>query len=224
MARGRAYRRAALLSAALVVAGCATYRPAAPPSLTPPPAPSTHAAPPGAIVGVASWYGPGFVGKPTASGHIYHQDELTAACNVFPLGTHLMVTNLANGRSVEVLINDRGPFMKGRKIDLSHKAADLIGMLGPGTTRVSLEPLDGAMPEATIRYYVQVGSFIHPAAAERLRENLIRRYPDVQIYELDTGQRRYYRVRMGAFLTREQAAERAQQASSLGLPLMIVSE
>jgi rare lipoprotein A len=193
--------------------GCSTYRSAPPP-------PSRAAA----IVGVASWYGPGFTGRHTTSGQIYNQNELTAACNAFPIGSHVMVTNLTNGRSVEVVINDRGPFRKGRKIDLSHKAAGMIGMLGPGTTRVSLEALDGAMPEESLRYYVQIGAFSHPEAAEQMRESLIRRYPDVQIYELDMVSRRYYRVRMGAFATREQAAVRAQQASDLGLPLIIVSE
>lgn len=221
MERARAYRRAALLSIAVIAAGCSTYRPAPPPPL---PAPSARVRPPGAIVGVASWYGPGFIGRHTANGQIYHQDELTAACNSFPLGSHVMVTNLVNGRAVEVLINDRGPFKKGRKIDLSYGAARMIGMLGPGTAPVSLEGLDGAMPEAAIRYYVQVGSFTHPEAAEQLRERLIGRYPDVQIYQLDAGRGRYYRVRMGAFLTRQQAALRAAQALYLGLPLIIVSE
>src|SRR5512135_2585039 len=127
-----------MLSLALIAAGCSTYRPPPPPVSPPPPPPAAR---PATVVGVASWYGPGFNGHPTASGQIYKQDELTAACNSFPLGSHLMVTNLANGRSVEVLVNDRGPFKKGRKIDLSYKAARTIGMLGPGTTRVSLEAI-----------------------------------------------------------------------------------
>ncbi len=219
MARRWAYGRAVLFSIAIIAAGCATYRPA-PPS----PSPAPRAAHPGTIVGVASWYGPGFHGHRTTSGRVYDQNELTAACNSFPLGSRVMVTNLANGRTVEVLINDRGPFKKGRKIDLSYRAAEYLGMLSPGTTRVSLEALDGAMPEAAIRYYVQVGSFSRPQAAEELRENLIRRFPDVQIYDLNTDTQRYYRVRMGAFLTREQAAERARQATDLGLPMIIVSE
>ncbi len=220
MERTRMRRRIALLSIAIIAAGCATYRPAPPQASLPSPRPA-H---PGTIVGVASWYGPGFTGHRTASGHIYDQNEMTAACNSFPLGSRVMVTNLVNGRSVEVLINDRGPFKKGRKIDLSYRAARMLGMIGPGTTRVSLEALNGAMPEASFRYYVQVGSFAQAQAAEELRESLIRRYPDVRIYQLDTGARRYYRVRMGAFLTREQAMERAREAAELGLPMMIVSE
>src|SRR5205085_9580715 len=74
-------------------------------------------------VGVASWYGPGFNGRHTANGEIYDQDDLTAASPILPLGTQAMVTNLRNGRAVVVRINDRGPFIRGRSIDLSHRAA-----------------------------------------------------------------------------------------------------
>ena len=77
----------------------------------------------GVQVGVASWYGPGFHGRRTANGEIYDQYELTAAHRTLPLGTRAMVTNLDNGRSVEVRINDRGPFVDGRVIDLSYGAA-----------------------------------------------------------------------------------------------------
>src|SRR6185295_16723968 len=85
--------------------------------------------------GVASWYGPGFHGQPTSSGAIYDQHALTAAHQKLPLGTRARVTNLDNGKSVEVLVNDRGPFAKGRIIDLSYAAAREIGMVGPGTAR-----------------------------------------------------------------------------------------
>ncbi len=71
---------------------------------------------------MASWYGPGFHGHKTSAGSVYDQEELTAASIAFPLGSRVMVTNLDNGLSVEVTITDRGPFLKGRKIDLSHKA------------------------------------------------------------------------------------------------------
>src|SRR5262250_2552941 len=85
--------------------------------------------------GVASWYGPGFHGKRTANGEIYDQYELTAAHRTLPLGTRVLVTNLTNGRAVEVRINDRGPFIDGRAIDLSYAAARMIDMVGPGTAR-----------------------------------------------------------------------------------------
>ena len=87
---------------------------------------------------MASWYGPGFHGHKAATGAIYNQEDMTAASIAFPLGSRVMVTNLDNGRSVEVTITDRGPFVKGRKIDLSHKAARMIGMLDQGTARVRI--------------------------------------------------------------------------------------
>jgi rare lipoprotein A len=101
----------------------------------------------GVQVGVASWYGPGFHGKRTANGDIYDQYELTAAHPSLPLGTRVMVTNLENGRSVEVRINDRGPFVDNRVIDLSYAAARTIRMLGPGTVPVRIEVLASAEPE-----------------------------------------------------------------------------
>src|SRR6266571_2294638 len=93
-------------------AGCAAVRAPAPPPITN-----------GVQVGVASWYGPGFHGNRTANGEIYDQYELTAAHPSLPLGTRVMVTNLENGRAVQVRINDRGPFVGGRAIDLSYAAA-----------------------------------------------------------------------------------------------------
>lgn len=93
--------------------------------------------------GVASWYGPGFAGKLTASGEVFDPGELTAAHRTLPFNTHLRVTNVANGRSVVVRINDRGPFKGARIIDLSRAAAERIGMIGSGTATVRLEPLNG---------------------------------------------------------------------------------
>src|SRR5215510_15533855 len=92
--------------------------------------------------GIASWYGPGFHGKATASGAIYDQNDLTAAHQTLPLGTRVMVTNLENGRSAELVINDRGPFAKGRIIDLSYAAGESLGMIGPGTIPVRLEVIE----------------------------------------------------------------------------------
>ncbi len=92
--------------------------------------------------GIASWYGPGFHGKATASGEIYNQNEFTAAHQTLPLGTRVMVTNLENGSATEVTINDRGPFAKGRIIDLSHSAAESISMVGPGTALVRVDVLE----------------------------------------------------------------------------------
>lgn len=87
-------------------------------------------------IGRASWYGPGFQGKKTASGQWFNQDQFTAAHRSLPLGTKAKVTNLQNGKEVEVTINDRGPFVRGRIIDLSRAAARQLTM--NGTTKVSV--------------------------------------------------------------------------------------
>ncbi len=89
--------------------------------------------------GIASYYGPKFHGRKTSSGEVFDMNALTAAHNTLPFGTLVKVTNLSNGLSVIVRINDRGPFMKNRIIDLSYEAARRIGMLGPGTAKVRLE-------------------------------------------------------------------------------------
>lgn len=92
--------------------------------------------------GVASWYGPTFHGKRTANGEIYDQNELTAAHRTLQMPSLVRVTNLENGRSIVVRINDRGPFKKGRVIDVSKRAAELLGFIGQGTARVRLEVLE----------------------------------------------------------------------------------
>ncbi|WP_349371264.1 septal ring lytic transglycosylase RlpA family protein [Salinarimonas sp.] len=89
----------------------------------------------------ASWYGPGFHGRKTANGERFDQDGLTAAHKTLPFGTKVRVTNVANGKSVVVRINDRGPFVRGREIDLSRGAAKAVGMVGSGVAQVRMEVL-----------------------------------------------------------------------------------
>jgi rare lipoprotein A (peptidoglycan hydrolase) len=90
-------------------------------------------------VGVASWYGPGFHGRPTASGERFDQNRLTAAHRSLPLGSRVTVTRLDTGRSIEVEINDRGPYVRGRVLDLSRAAAARLGMVDAGVARVRIE-------------------------------------------------------------------------------------
>ncbi len=90
-------------------------------------------------VGLASWYGPGFHGRPTASGARFDQHRLTAAHRSLPLGSRVTVTHLANGRSIEVEITDRGPYVRGRVLDLSRAAAARLGMVDAGVARVRIE-------------------------------------------------------------------------------------
>jgi rare lipoprotein A len=89
--------------------------------------------------GLASWYGPRFHGKRTASGEVFNQNDFTAAHRTLPWGSKVKVTNVANGKSVEVRINDRGPFGKGRIIDVSRAAARALGIVGSGITTVRIE-------------------------------------------------------------------------------------
>ncbi|MGH8604939.1 MAG: septal ring lytic transglycosylase RlpA family protein [Gammaproteobacteria bacterium] len=99
--------------------------------------------------GEASWYGPGFHGKKTANGEVYDQNELTAAHRTLPLGTDVEVTNVKNGRSVAVEINDRGPYVRGRVIDLSRAAAIELGIKEKGLATVKIEaesPKEKAAP------------------------------------------------------------------------------
>ena len=214
--------------AGIAFAGCSTANRPAPLPPLPPIASVPPSAPARSQYGVASWYGPGFNGHPTSSGEIYNQDDLTAASVLYPLGSRVMVTNLGNGRSVEVRINDHGPYVKGRKIDLSKKAATVLGMMGPGTANVRLDLLsvpEGSSPIGTPpQYFVQVGSFSNSSNANHLRTRLAEYSPDVRVDQVDAGVHRFYRVRMGGFPTRSEAEARAGQTSRFGLPIVIVSE
>lgn len=95
-----------------------------------------------AHVTTASWYGPGFNGRRTSNGEIFNRNSLTAASRTLPMGSHVRVTNLSNGRSVVVRINDRGPYVRGRGIDLSQHAAQQIGLDHSGVARVEIARAD----------------------------------------------------------------------------------
>jgi rare lipoprotein A len=212
-------RALVLISVGLLVEGC--FGPRLPPRSSP-----AVVNAPRSEIGIASWYGPGFNGHRTSSGSIYNQEDLSAASTLFPLGTQLRVTNLANGRSVEVLVNDHGPYVNGRDLDLSHRAALVLGMVKPGTARVRMDILSSPPggPAFGPRYFVQVGSFTDPASAQRLGGQLGRYYDDVQIIEAASEANRFYRVRMGIFVDRAAAEQRALNVSRIGLRPLIISE
>jgi rare lipoprotein A len=121
--------------------------------------------------GVASWYGGGFHGRTTSNGEVYDMDAFTAAHRTLPFGSRVRVTNQENGRQVVVRINDRGPFVAGRIIDLSRAAATFLDMLGAGTVSVRLEVLPRAAPEERV-FAVQVGAFVKPENAQRVQFDL----------------------------------------------------
>jgi rare lipoprotein A len=178
--------------------------------------------------GIASWYGPGFHGQATASGIIYNQNELTAAHQTLPMGTRLMVTNLNNGRAVEVLVNDRGPFAKGRIIDLSHAAAHSIDMIGPGTAPVRIEVIEAPYRIQSIRtsldYTLQLGSFSQLENAQQLRSRLQQSYSEVAVVPLQSDNGAYYRVQLGTFSNRAAAEQQARQLAQSGYSVIIMEK
>ncbi len=159
--------------------------------------------------GVASWYGgdDGFEGKPTASGEIYDSSLLTAAHRELPLGTLVEVWNPENGKRVRVRINDRGPFIKGRIIDLSRAAADRLDLIGPGTGRVRLTVLNLGIEAPPFSpsglWAIQIGSFADAANARRQAERARATGHSVSL-EPHSG---LTRVKVGAYGSRGEAGE-----------------
>ena len=175
-------------------------------------------------VGWASWYGKDFHGRRTASGAVYDMYQLTAAHQTLPLGTAVMVAHLDNGRSVMVTINDRGPFVKGRIIDLSYAAAQSLGMVEEGVAKVRLEVVDkkfAPISQSQGAFTIQVGAFVDRANAVRLVGQLQKTHADVSITELKTSQDAYYRVRVGRFKTREDAYQSASRLAQEGYTAFI---
>jgi len=128
-----------LLISALALSGCTTQKDNGEQNQPTPPAQGSVTKPLHKEVGEASWYGPGLQGKETANGETFNQKELTAAHPSLPMGTKAKVTNLENGKNVEVRINDRGPFVGERVIDVSKAAAKKLDMQEDGTTQVKIE-------------------------------------------------------------------------------------
>ncbi|MDL2314378.1 septal ring lytic transglycosylase RlpA family protein [Desulfovibrio sp. OttesenSCG-928-C14] len=128
--------------------------------------------------GLASWYGQDFHGKQTANGERYNMHDLTAAHKILPFGTIVRVTNLDNGRSVDMRINDRGPFIDGRIIDLSYAGAQRLDMLSQGTVKVRVKAMGSGgvvvkEDEFKGNFYIQVGSFTQESNASGLRTRLV---------------------------------------------------
>ena len=205
--------------ALLLVSACAPSKPPAPGVPTPPLVPLSQQ-------GIASWYGPGFHGKKTTSGTVYDQYGMTAAHQTLPLGSSVRVTNLTNGKSVTLLINDRGPFAKGRIIDLSYAAAQAVDIIRPGTAPVLVEVLDTAGQPLTaipdrLDYTLQVGAFLDLGKARELKARLESRYDRPVVIEPHES---HYRVRVGTFADADEAREYGARLSREGLPVVIVEK
>ncbi len=171
--------------------------------------------------GIASWYGKKFHGRKTSNGETYNMYAMTAAHKTLPLGTYVHVKSLDNGNEITVRINDRGPFVQGRIIDLSYSAAKKMGMINTGTTRVlivALEPdtrqkkVKQSAHKESIDYHkgnftFQIGAFSDKKNAYRLNDKLDQTYKNAHVAEYDNGQEILYRVRVGKATSLEQAVE-----------------
>ncbi len=189
--------------------------------------------------GIASWYGKQFHGRKTSNGEVYDMFGLSAAHKTLPMGTVVRVKNLRNRRTLELRINDRGPFVRGRIIDLSYGAAQKIGMVGPGTAPVEIVAI--AAPAETVsgssgapvfkpidlysgNFTFQVGAFQDRSNAERLRRKLSARYQNVHIASFDRGDGLFYRVRLGRAANLRDAEQFEAELIQRGFDVFIVAE
>lgn len=166
-------------------------------------------------VGIASWYGIEEHNRYAANGERFSKHAYTAAHKSLPMGTVVRVTNLENGRDVLVKINDRGPFVRGRIIDLSYAPAQSIGMVQKGTVKVKVEVVstpstrDSGIFDAL--YTVQVGSFSDQVNAISLKRKLDIKYDDVRVEPIDVSGNNYYRVRVGRYSDKRDAEKAASK-------------
>jgi peptidoglycan lytic transglycosylase len=187
--------------------------------------------------GLASWYGTKFHGKRTSSGEPYDLYGMTAAHKTLPLPTYVEVTNLDNGRSVIVKVNDRGPFHSSRIIDLSYTAAYKLGILAKGTGRVDVRAIDPLAPDrvpadqpvlvqedtasrkpADAQLFLQVGAFSNEGNAQRLREKIqAGKLGDVRIVKSRTDRGLFYKVQVGPLAGTAQASQIAQALKPMGV-------
>jgi rare lipoprotein A len=177
--------------------------------------------------GLASWYGKQYHGQPTASGERFDMNAMTAAHRTLPFGTRVEVHCPSNGRTVEVRINDRGPFIHGRIIDLSHAAAKELGIVIKGVERVrirSVGRVEGPAPRPSVqaerdpkRLVVQVGSFKNHDNARNLKDKLEMDFPAVILQPYGE----FLRVLIGPLSGEEEAERALEKAEDLGLPAVI---
>jgi rare lipoprotein A len=183
--------------------------------------------------GEASWYGEPYNGRRAASGEIYDMEQLTAAHKTLPFQTWVEVTNLENGKRVDVRIIDRGPFVDGRIIDLSRAAAREIDLLRLGVAKVELRVIDapkvppspnrdGDPPPAAGEFAVQIGAFRERDRADALRDSLLKRWPGTRVVPT-TSNPPLWRVWVGENLTLDAARELETNAKPITGQAVIVT-
>ncbi len=179
--------------------------------------------------GVASWYGRKFHGRKTSNGEVYDMYGMSAAHKTLPMGVFVKVTHLGNDRHIVVRVNDRGPFVAGRIIDLSYGAAQKLGIVDSGTAKVQIQALgyrkgdlDHAVTYSPSKVYssgsyaVQVGAFSTSTNAYRLAEKMRSDYGKAVVSTVMASGRHVYRVRVGSFNSLEQAEDAAHNFISEG--------
>jgi rare lipoprotein A len=208
-----------LAAVLLAIAACAPEPAMRHPTIQPPDEPAL--APQTLQQGVASWYGGKFAGRTTASGEIFDPKQLTAASRVLPFGAVVRVTNLHNGRQVEVRINDRGPFKRGRILDCSEEAARQLGFRARGTAQVVIDwpPVEGAPRNGHPELWVLVGVFDGPLAAREARSRALEQVDRVELHR--TG--RWVRVHAGPFSSRSNATLALEGLRQAGFLATLVS-
>ncbi|MBU0993748.1 MAG: septal ring lytic transglycosylase RlpA family protein [Proteobacteria bacterium] len=186
--------------------------------------------------GLASWYGKDFHGKKTANGEIYNMYAMTAAHKTLPLGTWVRIENKVNDKKITVRINDRGPFVAGRIIDLSYTAAKELDIVGPGTAPVEVIALGTPDPDKDEKtpltfipgdYYsgnfvIQIGAFKERENAERLTHSLSGEYENAHLVPFQLGMETFYRVRIGHFSDLSEAKAFEEAIASKGFPQAFV--
>jgi rare lipoprotein A len=178
------------------------------------------------LSGHASWYGGKFHGRKTASGEVYNMNDFTAAHRTAPFGTRLKVTNIQTGQSTVVRVNDRGPFVRGRLIDLSYAAAKAIGLVQNGTALVQLKVLGRAQvsapraPESESPFYVQVGSFREGENARAMIRQLERAHPQFKAEVVQGSE--MHRVWVGPFPAEEEARRAERELSDAGYDSLVL--
>lgn len=179
-------------------------------------------------LGVASWYGIEEHGLPTATGERFSKNALTAAHKTLPMGTMVRVTNLENGRDVIVKINDRGPFVEGRTIDLSYAAAKSIGLIRNGTANVRVEVISAPGRSGNFfdpKYTVQVASFSDENNALRFRDELaLQLDEDIRVEPFYIDGKYYYRVRIGHYDQKAKAEELSLKLRNYGFAGRVILE